>query len=314
TIQEENNYYPFGLKHAGYGNTISSTNGALKYKFNKREYQDELGLNVTAMDWRQYDPAIGRFNVIDPLAEKKYDNTPYRFGFNNPVFWSDPTGLFETRKEAREYRRANGVEGRIQRNGDGGYDINNYKTHTSYSSGDDKGFGNDSHSNDGVVESALVTKSKSSFGGKDLFDVAGTDLAYAENIAWKGMSTASKSKFAWDNADKLARIGLKGSTSVLYKTKIPTAMKGVGVGMGLVSAGLVVSDVVINEQIKASNVLDGVITGASFIPGWGWVIGGAYLGADSITKGVSGKSIGQHLDEAVEEKYDLDNGTLTSWK
>ncbi|SDI06275.1 hypothetical protein SAMN04488062_12152, partial [Flavobacterium omnivorum] len=31
TIQEENNYYPFGLKHAGYGNTISSTNGALKY-------------------------------------------------------------------------------------------------------------------------------------------------------------------------------------------------------------------------------------------------------------------------------------------
>lgn len=267
------------------------------------------------MDWRQYDPAIGRFNVIDPLAEKKYDNTPYRFGFNNPVFWSDPTGLFETRKEAREYRRANGVEGRIQRNGDGGYDINNYKTHTSYSSGDDKGFGNDSHSNDGVVESALVTKSKSSFGGKDLFDVAGTDLAYAENVAWKGMSTASKSKFAWDASKSLATLGVKiGTTSSLYKSIIPKGMKGVGVGMGLISAGLVVSDVVINEQIKASNVLDGVITGASFIPGWGWVIGGAYLGADLITKGVSGKSIGQHLDEAVEEKYDLDNGTLKSWK
>lgn len=85
------------------------------------------------MDWRQYDQAIGRFNVMDPLAEKKYDSTPYRFGFNNPVFWSDPTGLFESRKEAREYRRANGVEGRIQRNGEGGYDINNYNTHTNYS-------------------------------------------------------------------------------------------------------------------------------------------------------------------------------------
>ncbi|MBG6060372.1 hypothetical protein IWX83_000135 [Flavobacterium sp. CG_9.1] len=47
------------------------------------------------MDWRQYDPAIGRFNVIDLLSELAPMHNPYRFGFNSPVYWSDPSGLFE---------------------------------------------------------------------------------------------------------------------------------------------------------------------------------------------------------------------------
>src|SRR5690606_31672908 len=28
-------------------------------------------------------------------AELQFDKTPYRFAFNNPAFWSDPTGLYE---------------------------------------------------------------------------------------------------------------------------------------------------------------------------------------------------------------------------
>ncbi|MDA6071084.1 RHS repeat-associated core domain-containing protein [Flavobacterium sp. AC] len=95
-IIEENNYYPFGLKHKGYNDYLPIAN---KYKYNGKELQDELGLNVTAMDWRQYDPAIGRFNVIDPLTELAPMHNPYRFGFNNPVYWSDPSGLFENDKE-----------------------------------------------------------------------------------------------------------------------------------------------------------------------------------------------------------------------
>jgi hypothetical protein len=54
-----------------------------------------LGLNVTAMDFRQYDGAIGRFNGMDRLSEFAYSITPYRFAYNNPVYWNDPTGLFE---------------------------------------------------------------------------------------------------------------------------------------------------------------------------------------------------------------------------
>jgi len=66
---------------------------ALSTKYNGQEYQDELGLNVTAMDYRQYDNAIGRFNCIDLLAEKNSYQSPYQFSNNSPIFFSDPTGL-----------------------------------------------------------------------------------------------------------------------------------------------------------------------------------------------------------------------------
>ncbi|WP_312357587.1 DUF6443 domain-containing protein [Empedobacter sp.] len=93
-VLEENNYYPFGLKHKGYNNTnLANTN--YKYKYNGQELQEELGLNWTAMDFRNYDASIGRFMSQDGLAEVMPDWTPYRFSFNNPIYFSDPTGLFE---------------------------------------------------------------------------------------------------------------------------------------------------------------------------------------------------------------------------
>jgi RHS repeat-associated protein len=126
-VIEENHYYPFGLKHTGYNSDqyyiapsagYSTLNYWLieeveikpfkpanfnlslnyDYKYNGKEYQDELGLNITAMDYRQYDSAIGRFNSIDVLSELAPSLSPYRFGFNNPVFFSDPTGLYEVDK------------------------------------------------------------------------------------------------------------------------------------------------------------------------------------------------------------------------
>ena len=93
-IVEENHYYPYGLKHSGYNNPPPPTNAALKYRYNTREWQDELGLNITAMDFRQYDNALGRFNCIDALAEASTMINPYQFSNNNPMFFSDPTGLY----------------------------------------------------------------------------------------------------------------------------------------------------------------------------------------------------------------------------
>ena len=65
--------------------------------------------------------------------------------------------------------------------------------------------------------------------------------------------------------------------------------------------------------MKASNVLDATMGAISFVPGWGWIAGGIYLGADIVTKLSTGKSIGDHLDAIVEEHYDKDDGVLIEW-
>jgi len=91
-IVEENNYYPFGLKHKGYNNVITSTNIALKYKYNGKELQEELGLNMYDYGARQYDASIGRFVVIDRYADEFEFQSPYVYAANNPVIFIDKNG------------------------------------------------------------------------------------------------------------------------------------------------------------------------------------------------------------------------------
>jgi RHS repeat-associated protein len=96
-IIEENHYYPFGLKHLGYNTTVLASGNmeAQKYKYNGKEFQDELDLNLYDYGARNYDPAIGRWMNIDPLAELAPNVTPFRYGFNNPLVFTDPTGMYE---------------------------------------------------------------------------------------------------------------------------------------------------------------------------------------------------------------------------
>jgi len=92
-IQEENNYYPFGLKHKGYNNNIVSEH---PYKFNGKELNEELGLDWYDFGARNYDAALGRWMNIDPLAEEFYDVSPYIAMMNNPLSYIDPDGRFST--------------------------------------------------------------------------------------------------------------------------------------------------------------------------------------------------------------------------
>jgi RHS repeat-associated protein len=95
-IIEENNYYPFGLKHEGYNAVVSSggNSTAQKYQYNGKEWQDELGLRMYDYGWRNYDAAICRWMNIDPYAETYFETNPYSYVASNPTNAIDPNGLW----------------------------------------------------------------------------------------------------------------------------------------------------------------------------------------------------------------------------
>ncbi len=91
-IVSTSDYFPFGLSY----NSMERA-GSLeqKYMYNGKELQDEMALNWYDYGARMYMPEIGRWGVVDPLAEKSRRWNPYRYGFDNPVRFIDPDGMFE---------------------------------------------------------------------------------------------------------------------------------------------------------------------------------------------------------------------------
>ncbi len=89
-IQEEKNYYPFGLQMKGFNNTIQGRKH--NYGYNGKEEQNDLDFNTLDYGARFYDPALGRWFTPDALAEKYYSTSTYTYALNNPILYIDPDG------------------------------------------------------------------------------------------------------------------------------------------------------------------------------------------------------------------------------
>ncbi len=91
-LKEESHYYPHGLPIKNMGSAASGfTQNRRKYQSN--EYITEAGLNWMDFQNRSYDPQIGRFLQVDPLAASTDMMSPYTGMNNNPVSIVDPLGL-----------------------------------------------------------------------------------------------------------------------------------------------------------------------------------------------------------------------------
>ncbi|MCI5055274.1 MAG: RHS repeat-associated core domain-containing protein [Flavobacteriales bacterium] len=94
-LLQEKHYYPFGLTMEGNWDVVSGTSEN-KYQYSGKELNDENGLSWMDYGARWYDPAIGRWNSVDPLAEEFISYSPYNYVLNNPTLLIDPDGRAPT--------------------------------------------------------------------------------------------------------------------------------------------------------------------------------------------------------------------------
>ncbi len=91
-IRQINSYYPFGMSIRGLSANLPSTLAKNEYLYNGKMFQDELGLNWYDYGARFYDPVVGRWWSVDPLASKSPNCSPYVYCNNNPIIMVDPDG------------------------------------------------------------------------------------------------------------------------------------------------------------------------------------------------------------------------------
>ncbi len=90
-IVQETHYDPWGLELTGLGFQYGGIK-ANKYLYNGKELIEDNGLQYYDYGARMYDPAIGRWGVVDPLAEVYSSYSNYSYVVNNPVNAVDPDG------------------------------------------------------------------------------------------------------------------------------------------------------------------------------------------------------------------------------
>ena len=70
--------------------TVTPDNNKL---YNGKEFNREGNINLYDYGARWYDPAIGRWTSVDPLAEAYYSHSSFHYGLNNPIKYVDPNGM-----------------------------------------------------------------------------------------------------------------------------------------------------------------------------------------------------------------------------
>ncbi|CAA7386956.1 DUF6443 domain-containing protein [Chryseobacterium fistulae] len=315
-VIEENNYYPFGLKHQGYN--MLTGNSLYRNKYNGKELQET---GMYAMDFRHYAPDIGRFIAQDRFSEVMPDWTPYRFAFNNPVYFSDPTGLFERENNMIAWPTKPGTEkGQTHIDDDGRFTWNGSMWIDSNGAGVSHNIGN--------IDEVMIRGSKSQNSNTNYHDWSqtlrkGSGYAFSANKILFQPSFERASQYGVPKIYTTTTLTYEktlpkilGGRRVIYQPlltmnaikagKIAKGLKVTSRALGYAGVGLAAVD--INQNgVNMSNSLDLTMSTLAISPtGWGQAIAGAYFLINGVTILITGHDTGQHIENTVDKYYNND--------
>ena len=101
-------YYPFGLPLDNfYTKPGAPLTPEQPFLYNGKAYETAQDLNWYFYGARWYDPGMGRFLGVDPIASSLSTISPYSYAMNNPVLFIDKFGLAPAQPE-HDYFDSNG--------------------------------------------------------------------------------------------------------------------------------------------------------------------------------------------------------------
>ena len=271
-VEQVNHYYAFG------GLMGESTGGDTQtYKYNGKELDCINGLDWYDYGARNYDAALGRWHVVDPLAEKYYNVSPYAYGGNNPVNRVDFYGMFPTKYAALDYAKAQNVDFRNVR-----YANDRKEWYVSFGE-DGKGYKSGGTLERRFSERLVDTKEWSTIGNFN------SGLGTGASLIEFNFGKALKRSTAYVFYDKTGRYLSSIRPSVKFNnisyefnpkviSRIAKTAKGVGIASGLASIGMTIYEMIEKKKnFIGEGGLDLIMTGAGYIPPYGWVVSGAYF-------------------------------------
>ncbi len=285
-VIQRDNYYAFGVRKS-VNNDIGAVSLENKYLYNGKELQQELGQYDYGA--RFYDPVIGRWNVVDPLAEMHFNLTAYNYVMNNPLSYKDMFGL--------DTLSANNATANDWKNFNTNKDVFRMNEVTIILNKENKDLTQDNNDLSGIVSSAMWGIN-TAVGAVSTYTVYSGNY-YKWNEAWHKYKTTTAwrwQKTRWNNFGAKA-LRARQLESVLSARQLAGKLTKVG-------GVLLVADIALSGELKPSQAINAVMLGAS-TTGVGAIAAGVWFLADFGTMGVNylingkAKGLGDMIDESV---------------